>query len=80
MPKQYLFHKRHVLPRMYQFERHLTKLSPKGSALFSKIPTRSEIAATMQGEGLRRFPPDPGMHTLGNGIHRKKLHPLKFKC
>jgi hypothetical protein len=64
MPKNYLFHKRNVLPRMYQFERHLTKLSPKGNALFSNKPTRNEIVATMQGEGI---------------MQRRKLHPLKFK-
>ena len=63
MPKHYLFHKRNILPRMYQFERHLTKLNPKGSSLFSNRPTINEIASTMQGEG----------------VHRRKLHPLKFK-
>ena len=64
MPKQYLFHKRNILPRMYQFERHLTKLNPKGSALFCKQPTHNEITATMQGKGITQ---------------RRKLHPLKFK-
>lgn len=65
MPKNYLFHKRNILPRMYQFERHLSKMSPKSNALFSNKPTRSEIVATMQGEGFKH--------------HVRKLHPLKFK-
>ena len=38
------------------------------------------VARYAIGSGSRVFPPDPGMHTLGAGVHRKKLHPLKFKC
>ena len=69
MPHHYVLHKLKAHPRFHHLKKHLSHFSkshPKsGSALFSSMPTRNEIMATMQGEGI--------MH------HRKKLHPLKFK-
>jgi len=82
MPHHYILHKLKAHPKIHHLKKHLshfTKTHPKlGSSLFSGNPSRNEIMATMQGEGMRQFPNDPGMHTVGSG-HRKKLHPLKFK-
>jgi hypothetical protein len=81
MPHHYVLHKLKAHPRFHHLKKHLSHFSkshPKTSSLFSSMPTRNEISAVMQGEGIRRFPNDSGMHTTGSG-HRKKLHPLKFK-
>jgi hypothetical protein len=101
MPLHYVLHRLKAHPKFNHTKRRLSnfiKAHPKTSSLFSSNPTRNEVKAIMQGEGLRRFPPDTGMHTLGGmmhprrfppdtgmhtlggeGMHRKKLHPLKFK-
>ncbi len=84
MPHHYILHKLKAHLKIHHLKKnlsHFTKTHPKlGSSLFSGNPSRNEIMATMQGEGMRRFQPDTGMHTLGSGMmHRKKLHPLKFK-
>ena len=83
MPLHYVLHRLKAHPKFNHTKRSLSnfvKAHPKTSSLFSSNPTRNEVKAIMQGEGLRRLPPDTGMHTLGAGMmHRKKLHPLKFK-
>ena len=83
MPLHYVLHRLKAHPKFNHTKRRLSnfiKTHPKTSSLFSSNPTRDEVKAIMQGEGLRRFPPDPGMHILGEGMmHRKKLHTLKFK-
>ena len=69
MPHHYLLHKLKAHPKHRHLKKHLSHFSkthPKtrSSAIFSNYPSHEEIRASMQGEGI---------------IHRKKLHPLKFK-
>jgi len=68
MPHHYILHKLKVNPKHRHLKKHLshfTKTHPKSSsALFSSNPTHNEVKAVMQGEGI---------------LHRRKLHPLKFK-
>ena len=69
MPNHYILHKLKVHPKYHHLKKHLSHFSkshPKShSSLFSGSPSRQEITATMQGEGI--------MHRI------KKLHPLKFR-
>ena len=69
MPHHYILHKLKAHPKYNHTKRRLSnfiKTHPKtrSSAIFSNNPSHEEIRATMQGEGI---------------MHRKKLHPLKFK-
>ena len=68
MPHHYILHKLNVHPRFHHLKKHLShfnKTHPKGqSELFSSKPSPNEVKAVMQGEGM---------------MHRRKLHPLKFK-
>ena len=68
MPHHYILHKLKAHPKFNHTKRRLSnfiKTHPKTSSLFSSNPSRNEISAVMQGEGI--------MHRI------KKLHPLKFK-
>ena len=69
MPLHYVLHRLKAHPKFNHTKRHLSHFSkshPKShSSLFSCNPSRNEVKAIMQGEGI--------MHRI------KKLHPLKFK-
>ena len=68
MPHHYILHKLKAHPKFHHLKKHLSHFSkshPKsGSSLFSGMPSPNEVKAVMQGEGM---------------MHRRKLHPLKFK-
>ena len=68
MPHHDILHKLKAHPKFNHTKRRLSnfiKTHPKTSSFFSSDPTRYEISAVMQGEGI--------MHRI------KKLHPLKLK-
>ena len=90
MPHHYVLHRLNVHPKYHHVKKHLShfnkshpKMRGKGHYNHPSHLTHNEqyaVARYAIGSGSRVFPPDPGMHTLGAGVHRKKLHPLKFKC
>jgi len=79
MPHHYFLHKLNVHPRFQHMKKHLShvrKTHPKshGGAL-----VRSRHSAV--NHRVHHTPPNTGMHIMASGIHhKKKLHPLKFKC
>ena len=89
MPHHYVLHRLNVHPKYHHVKKHLShfnKSHPKtrGGAVANRglnHVRRDYSNANMHivANGLRNST-DPGMHTLGAGVHRKKLHPLKFKC
>ena len=83
MPHHYILHKLKVHPKHHHLKKHLshfTKTHPKshGGAL-----VRSHHSAVIHHRPImaREHPQfSNDMHVLGSGVHKKRLHPLKFKC
>jgi len=84
MPHHYILHKLHVHPKFQHTKKHLShvrKTHPKshGGAL-----VRSHHSAVIHHphhaiHRVHHTPPNAGMHIMGSGSHKKRLHPLKFK-